>query len=205
MKKESCELVFILDKSGSMSGLERDTIGGFNANLRTHKKLGGGARVTTVLFSDTYELLHDRLDIMDVAPISKKEYRVGGCTALLDAVGNTIHKLRDIQQTAPECAQKVIFVIITDGQENSSREYRNGDIKKLVENQQKEHGWEFIFLGANIDAFDEAGKLGIPLDHASTYSADSAGVTAAWGLVGASSALLRLGKFVSLSQIRSAD
>jgi Uncharacterized protein encoded in toxicity protection region of plasmid R478, contains von Willebrand factor (vWF) domain len=207
MKKDSCELVFILDKSGSMSGLEGDTIGGFNANLKAHKELGGEVRVTTVLFDDKYELLHDRLDIKAIAPITEKEYQVGGTTALLDAVGETIQKIRNVQkQTAEEFrAEKVIFVIITDGQENSSREYKYADIKKLIEHQQTKYGWEFIFLGANIDAFDEAGKLGIPLDHASGFVADHAGVDIAWGLSACTTVELRKGKKVKMKDFSSTN
>jgi uncharacterized protein YegL len=203
MKVDSCELVFILDKSGSMSGLERDTIGGFNANLKTHRELGGEVRVTTVLFDDKYELLHDRIDIQGVAPMTEKEYQIGGGTALLDAIGETVHKLRKVQkQTAEEFrAEKVIFVVITDGQENSSREYGYGDIKKLIEHQQKKYGWEFLFLGANLDVTAEAGRLGIPLDHAAGYTATSAGVGEAWELSSATSVMLRKGKKVKMAQV----
>lgn len=205
MKKDSCELVFILDKSGSMGGLESDTIGGFNANLKAHRELGGDVRVTTVLFDTKYQLLHDRLDINAIAPMTEKEYQAGGGTALLDAVGETVHKLRNVQkQTAEEHrAEKVIFVIITDGEENSSREYRYCDIKKLIEHQQKKYGWEFIFLGANIDAFAEAGKLGIPLDHSAGYMADHIGVGFAWGLSAISSIGLRQGKKIKMEDITS--
>jgi uncharacterized protein YegL len=203
MKKDSCELVFILDKSGSMSGLESDTIGGFNANLKAHKELGGDVRVTTVLFNDQYELLHDRIYIQAVAPMTEKEYQVGGMTALIDAVGETVRKLRKVQkQTAEEFrAEKVIFVIITDGQENSSREYRYADIKKLIEHQQKKYGWEFLFLGANIDAFDEADKLGIVADHAANFVANPAGVGAAWGATAISTVILRQGGNVKMKDL----
>jgi uncharacterized protein YegL len=190
--------VFILDKSGSMSGLESDTIGGFNANIEIHKKLGGDVRVTTALFDNNYELLHDRIDIQAINPMTDEQYQVGGMTALLDAIGETVHKIRKVQkQTAEEFrAEKVIFVIITDGQENSSKEYKHADIKKLIEHQQKKYGWEFLFLGANIDAFDEARNLGIPLDHALNYVADRAGIGVAWASVGTSTSMLRKGKKV---------
>ena len=205
MKKDLCELVFILDKSGSMSGLESDTIGGFNANIETHKKVGGDVRVTTALFDNNYELLHDRIDIQAISLITTEQYQVGGMTALLDAIGETIHKIRKVQkQTAEEFrAEKVIFVIITDGQENSSQEYKHADIKKLIEHQQKKYGWEFLFLGANIDAFDEARNLGIPIDHALNYVADRAGVGFAWASVGASTAMLRKGKKVKMTKLSS--
>jgi uncharacterized protein YegL len=203
MKKDSCELVFILDKSGSMSGLESDTIGGFNSNLKIHRELGGEVRVTTVLFDNEYELLHDRIDIQAIAPMTDKEYQVGGMTALLDAVGMTIHKLRKVQkQTAEDFrAEKVILVIITDGAENSSREYSYNDIRKLIEHQQQKHGWDFIFLGANIDAFEEAGRLGIPLDHASGYVASSVGVSAAYDMSARSTAMLRQGKKIKMKDL----
>ena len=203
MKKEFCELVLILDKSGSMSGLESDTIGGFNANIDSHKKLGGDVRVTTVLFNDQYELLHDRIDIQAINPMTTEQYQVGGTTALLDAVGETIHKIRNVQkQTADEySASKVIFVIITDGQENASREYKHADIKKLIEHQQNKYGWEFIFLGANIDAFANARTLGIPIDHALNYAADHVGLGFAWAAVGTSTMMLRAGKKVKMKKL----
>jgi uncharacterized protein YegL len=186
-----------------MSGLESDAIGGFNANLETHGKLGGDVRVTTVLFDHNCELLHDRIDIHAIGPMTEKEYQVGGNTALLDAVGEMIHKIRNAQkQTAEELrAEKVIFVIITDGAENSSREYKQEDIKKLVERQQTKYGWEFLFLGANMDAFAEAGKIGVMADHAVSFISNHAGLGAAWAITGVSTAALRQGKKVNLSDI----
>ena len=201
MKKDFCELVFILDKSGSMSGLEDDTIGGFNANIESHKKLGGDVRVTTALFDNNYELLHDRIDIQAINPMTADQYQVGGMTALLDAIGETVHKIRKVQKQTTEAfrAEKVIFVIITDGQENSSKEYKYADINKLIEHQQKKYGWEFLFLGANIDAFDEARNLGIPLDHALKFDANHAGVGSAWASIGISTANIRKGKKVKMT------
>ena len=171
------ELVFILDRSGSMSGLERDTIGGFNSMLEKQKKEAGEARVTTVLFDGQIELLHDRLDIGDVAPITEREYYVRGCTALLDAVGFAISKIAAVQKnTAPEKrAEKVLFVITTDGYENASREYSYERVKQLVEFEKEKYGWEFLFLGANIDAAAAAGRFGIAPDRAVNYHADSEG------------------------------
>ena len=203
MKKDSCELVFILDRSGSMSGLESDTIGGFNANLKTHRDLGGEVRVTTVLFDHEYELLHDRIDIQAIAPMTEKEYQVRGNTALLDAIGETVHKLRNVwKQTAEEHrAEKVIFVIITDGQENASRAYSYEKIKSLIEHQQKKYGWEFLFLGANMDAFAEAGKLGIPVDHAAGYQANSIGIGIAYETAAMSSVMLRQNKKISMKDL----
>jgi uncharacterized protein YegL len=172
------ELVFILDKSGSMSGLERDTIGGYNTMLAKQQAVDGECRITTVLFDHTYELLHDRIDIKAVGPISEQEYFVGGSTALLDAIGRTIHKIANAQQhTAEEYrAETVMFVIITDGYENASREYSASRVKQMIDLQTAEFGWEFIFLGANIDAVETAGRFGIAADRAQNFHADSAGV-----------------------------
>jgi len=177
MKTDLTELVFILDKSGSMSGLEDDTIGGYNAMLAKQKKDPGQAVITTVLFDDEYELLHDRINILGVTPITDKEYAVGGSTALLDAVGRTIQKIGSAQQhtSEEERAGKVVFVITTDGMENASHEYSYQKIKYLIERQKSKYGWEFIFLGANIDAVATAARFGINEDRAVTYHADSEG------------------------------
>ena len=157
------ELVFILDKSGSMHGLEQDTIGGFNSMLQKQKELDGECRITTVLFDNRYELLHDRIDIRAVSPMTEKEYQVGGTTALLDAIGRTVQKLVSVQKnTAKEYrADRVLFVIITDGQENASQEYSSDKVKGLIQLEKEKYGWEFVFLGANIDAVETAGRLGI--------------------------------------------
>ena len=178
MKKGLTELVFILDKSGSMGGLETDTIGGYNAMLAKQQEVEGECHITTVLFDNNYELLHDRIDIKAVSPISEKEYQVGGSTALLDAIGRTIHKIGNAQKhTADDYrAEKVMFVIITDGEENSSREYSAEKIKAQIERQKEKYGWEFVFLGANIDAIETAGRFGISADRAQNYHADSEGV-----------------------------
>lgn len=185
MRRNLTELVFILDRSGSMSGLESDTIGGFNAMLQKQKAVEGEACVTTVLFDNEYELLHDRIDIRGVAPITDRQYYVRGCTALLDAVGRTIAKIRAAQQNTSEDmrAEKVIFVIITDGMENASREYHRGQVKEMIEHQ-KEKGWEFMFLGANMDAVAEAGRMGIQPERAVTYACDSAGTQLNYRVVG---------------------
>ncbi len=171
------ELVFILDKSGSMHGLEQDTIGGFNSMLQKQKELDGECRITTVLFDNRYELLHDRIDIRAVSPITEKEYQVGGTTALLDAIGRTVQKLVSVQKnTAKEYrADRVLFVIITDGQENASREYSSDKVKGLIQLEKEKYGWEFVFLGANIDAVETAGQLGISRDRAVDYVPDGAG------------------------------
>ena len=177
MKKGLTELVFILDKSGSMSGLEADTIGGYNSMLKKQQSIEDECHITTVLFDNYYELLHDRIDIKAVSLITEKEYQVGGSTALLDAIGNTIHKIGNAQKHTAENyrAEKVMFVIITDGEENSSREYSAEKVKAQIERQKTKFGWEFIFLGANIDAVQTAGRFGIAPDRAIDYLADSEG------------------------------
>jgi uncharacterized protein YegL len=177
MKTNLSELVFILDKSGSMSGLESDTIGGYNAMLKKQQEQPGVAIVTTVLFDDEYELLHDRINIKGIRPITEQEYFVGGCTALLDAIGKTIHKIGNAQRHTSEDqrADQVMFVITTDGMENASKEYSYKKIKAMVERQKEKYGWEFIFLGANIDAIATAASFGISADRAANYNADGEG------------------------------
>ena len=196
MKKGLTELVFIIDRSGSMGGLESDTIGGFNAMLKEQQAVEGEAVVTTVLFDDQYELLHDRIDIKAIAPLTSKDYTVRGYTALLDAVGKTINKIRQVQhQTAEEYrAEKVMFVIITDGCENASREYSAKQVKDRIERQKQKYGWEFVFFGANMDAIAEAGKLGIAADRAQNYHADAVGTCEAWSTVSGISVSFRAGK-----------
>ena len=182
MSTNKSELIFVLDKSGSMNGLESDTIGGFNSTIEAHKKLGSDVRVTTVLFDTNIELLHDRIDIEALSPLTTEQFQVGGMTALLDAIGVAIHKIRNVhKQTAPNHQpEQVIVVIITDGHENSSKEYLRKDIKKLIKHQQDKYGWEFLFLGANIDAVSEADSLGIHRDSSVQYDATAMGVALAW-------------------------
>ena len=176
-KKNLTELVFILDKSGSMSGLEKDTIGGFNSMLDQQRKVDGECVITTVLFDNRYELLHDRIDIRAVQPITGREYFVGGSTALLDAIGRTIHKIDMAQKNTAEDyrAEKVMFVIITDGEENASRCYSSAQIRQMIQHQKERYGWEFLFLGANIDAVETAGRFGIDADRAVDYVPDGEG------------------------------
>lgn len=178
MKDNLTELVFILDRSGSMGGLESDTIGGFNAMLRDQQIADGEAIITTVLFDDNIEFLHDRLNIKGVAPITEKEYYVRGTTALLDAVGSSIKKIINVQRHThdSEKAGKVLFVITTDGYENASREYTYDKIRSMIEHQKSKYGWEFIFLGANIDAMAEAERFGIGRDRAAQFHNDRTGV-----------------------------
>lgn len=177
MKKNLTELVFILDKSGSMSGLEKDTIGGYNSMLEQQRKVDGECVITTVLFDNCYELIHDRIDFRAISPITEKEYFVGGSTALLDAIGKTIHKIGTVQKNTAEDyrAEKVMFVIITDGEENASRHYSAMQVKKMIKRQKERYGWEFIFLGANIDAVETAGQFGIDADRAVDYVPDHEG------------------------------
>ena len=177
MKKGLTEIVFILDKSGSMSGLEADTIGGYNSFLEKQKKVEGEAFVSTVLFSDRNEVVHDRVPIEKIEPMNEQQYSVGGCTALLDAIGGAVHHIGNVHKYArdEDKPEHTIFVITTDGQENFSREYSYEKIKKMITRQQEKYGWEFIFLGANMDAIGEAGKLGIRADRAVRYECDGVG------------------------------
>lgn len=205
MKKGLTELVFIIDRSGSMSGLEEDTIGGFNAMLQEQQDVDGEAFVTTVLFDDQYELLHDHVNIQAIAPLTRKNYTVRGSTALLDAIGMTIHKIKKIQRNVSEGsrAEKVLFIIITDGQENASRHYTADMIKERIEHQKQKYGWEFIFFGANMDAIAEAAKIGIHADRARNYSADAYGTQFAYSAMSAISSAFRNG--VSLDKSASTD
>ena len=177
MKKNLTEIVFILDRSGSMAGLEDDTIGGFNAMIRKQKDEAGDAYVSTVLFDNHTEVIHDRVDIRNVLPMTRKEYYVRGCTALLDAVGKSIHHIGNVHKYAREedRPEKTIFVITTDGMENASRVYTYDRVRRMIEHQQKKYGWEFLFLGANIDAAKEAARFGITEDRAANYHADHQG------------------------------
>jgi len=177
MKKNLTELVFILDRSGSMGGLERDTIGGFNSMLEKQKREPGDAYVSTVLFDNHREVLHDRLSLQDVPPMTDREYYVRGSTALLDAVGEAIKHIGNIHKYAREedRPERTLFVITTDGMENASQRYRYEQVKDMIQRQQKQYGWEFLFLGANIDAAKEAARFGIHADHAADYHADPQG------------------------------
>ena len=177
MKKNFTEIVFILDRSGSMGGLESDTIGGYNSMLKKQKKEAGEAVISTVLFDDCTEVLHDRKKIGKVKPITDKEYYVRGCTALLDAIGGSIRHIERVQKEMPEDKRpdKTLFIITTDGMENASRHYNYSKVKKMVEKQKKKHHWEFIFLGANIDAVEVAGRFGVDKSRAVRYECDAAG------------------------------
>ncbi len=176
-KRNLTEIVFILDRSGSMAGLENDTIGGYNSLLKKQKNEEGDAIFSTVLFDDRIEVLHDRKEISRIRPITEKEYYVRGCTALLDAVGGAIRHIKEVQKNTPEAHRpdKTLFIITTDGLENASRKYTFEKVKKMVEKQTEKHHWEFLFLGANMDAIEVAGRFGIRDDRAVNYECDSAG------------------------------
>ena len=177
MKKDLAELVFILDRSGSMAGLEKDTIGGFNAMIEKQRKEPGQALISTVLFDNESDVIHDRVPLDNLPALTEKEYYVRGCTALLDAVGGAIHHIGNVHKYAREedWPEKTLFVITTDGMENASRRYTYDKVKAMIERQREKYGWEFLFLGANIDAAREAARFGIRADRAADYHADSVG------------------------------
>lgn len=171
------ELVFILDRSGSMAGLEKDTIGGFNSLIEKQRKEPGTAAVSTVLFDNESKVIHDRLPLENIPPMTDKEYYVRGCTALLDAVGGAIHHIGNVHKYArrEDVPDKTLFVITTDGMENASRRYDYERVRKMIQRQKERYGWEFIFLGANIDAAAEAKRFGIAPERAANYHCDEAG------------------------------
>ena len=177
MKKNLTEIVFILDRSGSMTNLVDDTIGGFNAMIQKQKHEPGEAYVSTVLFDNYTEILHDRVDIQKIQPMTREDYYVRGCTALLDAVGKSIHHIGRVHKYAREedRPEKTLFIITTDGMENASREYSYEKVRKMIQRKKEKYGWEFLFLGANIDAAKEAARFGIAKDCAANYHADRRG------------------------------
>ena len=177
VKNGITELVFILDRSGSMAGLESDTIGGFNAMIEKQKKEKGECLVSTVLFDNESEVLHDRVKLADIKPMTDREYTVRGCTALIDAIGGAIHHIGNIHKyaRAEDVPENTIFVITTDGMENASSKYSSDDVKKMIERQKEKYGWEFLFIGANIDAVETAAQYGIGQDRAVNYNADGIG------------------------------
>ena len=177
MRNNLTEIVFILDRSGSMSGLEADTIGGFNSMIEKQKKENGEALISTVLFDNASEVIHDRVNVRDIKPMTDKDYTVRGCTALLDAIGGAIHHIGNIHKYArtEDVPEHTLFVITTDGMENASRRYDSETVKKMIEKQKERYGWEFLFLGANIDAVETARHFGIGADRAVNYHSDSRG------------------------------
>lgn len=180
------ELVFILDRSGSMAGLETDTIGGFNAMIEKQKKEAGEALVTTVLFDNESVTVHDRIPLQEVPPLTEKEYFTRGCTALLDAVGGTIRHIANIHRyiRRADVPERTLFVITTDGYENASRYYDYDKVRRLIEHEKTKYGWEFLFLGANIDAAAEAKRFGIAADRAADYKCDTAGTALNYEVIG---------------------
>ena len=186
MKKNLTEIVFILDRSGSMHGLEADTIGGFNSMIEKQKKETGEALVSTILFDNAAEVIHDRVSLKDIRELTSRDYCVKGCTALLDAVGGAIHHIGNIHKYArPEdVPEHTLFIITTDGMENASRRYSSMEVKKMITRQKEKYGWEFLFLGANIDTVETAAGFGIGADRAVNYRADSQGTQLNYEVLG---------------------
>ena len=186
MKKGLTEIVFILDRSGSMAGLEKDTIGGFNAMLEKQRQGEGQALISTVLFSNESAVIHDRVDARDVPPLTEKDYFVCGCTALLDAIGGAIHHIGNVHKyaRAEDRPERTLFVITTDGMENASRHYDLRRVREMIGRQKERYGWEFLFLGANIDAVDTAARLGIDADRAANFHCDAQGTRLNYEAVG---------------------
>lgn len=193
------ELVFILDKSGSMAGLESDTIGGFNALIEKQKKQEGRCFVSTVLFNHQSQVVHDRVSLDQIAPMTADDYCVGGCTALLDAMGNAIKHISNIHKYArrEDVPTNTMFVIMTDGMENASSNFNSAQIKALVEKKKEAQGWEFLFIGANIDAIQVAGGFGINPERAVNYNADSQGTSVVYGAVADAVCCMRKSKPLS--------
>ena len=185
MNKNLTEIVFILDRSGSMSGLESDTIGGFNAMIEKQKKAPGEALVSTILFDNVSEVIHDRVNIRDIKPMTDSEYCVRGCTALLDAIGGAIHHIGNVHRYArrEDVPEHTLFVITTDGMENASRRYSADKVKAMIERQKAKYGWEFLFLGANIDAVETAQHFGIGADRAVSFMSDHIGTALNYDVV----------------------
>ena len=177
MKNNITELVFILDRSGSMAGLENDTIGGFNSMIEKQKKQDSACYVSTVLFDNESEVIHDRVKLHDIPLMTDRDYTVRGCTALIDAIGGAIHHIGNIHKYArsEDVPEHTMFVITTDGQENASHRYTSEQVKKMIERQKEKYGWEFLFIGANIDAIETAARYGISKDRAVNYKADEKG------------------------------
>ena len=195
MKKNLTEVVFILDRSGSMAGLESDTIGGFNAMIEKQKKQDGKALISTVLFDNVSEVLHDRVPLEKIQPLTDKDYTVRGCTALIDAIGDAVHHIKTVHKyiRAEDVPEHTMFVITTDGMENASHKYSSDEVKKMIE-REKENGWEFIFIGANIDAVNTAKHFGIAEEMAVNYHADKKGTNVLFEAVGAAVCKMRAGK-----------
>lgn len=198
-KNNTTELVFILDRSGSMSGLEGDTIGGFNAMIQKQKKEDGEAYVSTILFDNVSEVLHDRIKLKDVPKMTGRDYTVRGCTALIDAIGGAIKHIANIHKYArPEdVPAHTMFIITTDGMENASVRYSSDEVKKMIERQKEKYGWEFLFIGANIDAVETAAHFGINRNRAVNYNADSKGTQVLYETISAPISAMRADKAIS--------
>lgn len=198
-KNNISELVFILDRSGSMSGLEDDTIGGFNAMIQKQKKEEGEAYVSTILFDNVSEVLHDRIRLKDVPEMTDEDYTVRGCTALIDAIGGAIHHIGNIHKYArkEDVPAHTMFIITTDGQENASQRYGSDEVKKMIERQKEKYGWEFLFIGANIDAVETAARFGINSNRAVNYNADSAGTQVLYQTLSAPISAMRADRAIS--------
>ena len=199
MNKNLTEIVFILDRSGSMAGLEADTIGGFNAMIEKQKREAGEALISTVLFDNVSEVLHDRVPVGKVTPLTGRDYTVRGCTALLDAIGGAIHHIGNVHKYAREDDRPAhtLFVITTDGMENASRCYDSDTVKHMIRRQQERYGWEFLFLGANIDAVETARHFGIGADRAVNYHADRCGTRLNYEVVGETISSLRADRAIT--------
>ena len=201
MNSNLTEIVFILDRSGSMAGLEADTIGGFNAMVKKQQEEEGEALLSAVLFSDESSVVYDRVDVRRVEPMTDRQYRVGGCTALLDAIGGAVRHIANVHKYAREEDRpgKTVFVITTDGMENASRRYSYREVQELVKHEQEKHGWEFLFLGANMDAIQAARTFGIREDRAVRYECDGAGTSLNFAVVGRAIGKMRRGEAVESS------
>ena len=198
MNQNLSEIVFILDRSGSMAGLEADTIGGFNALIEKQKKEAGEAYVSVVLFANDSQVIYDRTDLRKIEPMTERQYFVGGCTALLDAIGGAVKHIANVHKYAREEDRpaKTIFVITTDGMENASRRFRPDEVKELVKRQQEKSGWEFLFLGANMDAIQTAGRFGIRPENAVRYECDEKGTALNYAVVSEAVCAVRSGRGV---------
>jgi uncharacterized protein YegL len=193
MKKDLTEMVFILDRSGSMHGLEKDTVGGFNAMIEEQKGKEGEVLISTVLFNGSSTVLHDRVPIREVREMTNRDYRTSGCTALLDAIGDAVRHIRNVHKyiRQEDVPAHTMFVITTDGMENTSREYTAQEVRSMIREQEEQKGWEFLFLGANIDAAAEAAKIGISRDRSADYSATACGTSALFTAVNESVSSVR--------------